>query len=67
MSRLVKTLSSKTTEQIDSGGTTNYISWERMKPYLEIAVRLKDHEQIDGVIVEEDGLKVRISHKSIKE
>lgn len=62
--KIVKTLSEKSTIEIQRGGITNFASWERLKEYLAQAVGLKDHERILGITADEDGVQVRIGQKN---
>lgn len=50
--------------EIGLTGTTAFVSWERMLPYLKNAVNLKPSEQIRGFIADEDGVKVLIEYKT---
>ena len=63
MAKIVKSFSEKTTEELTAGGVTNFIPWDRLKQYLEIAARIKPDEQMDGIIIDETGIRIRISDK----
>ena len=63
--QITKSYSKKTKDELEnSGGLTNYISWDRMKEYIAIASGIKENEQLDGIIVDDDGIKARISIKT---
>lgn len=63
MAKIVKTLSKKTSQEIESGGVSSFISFERLKEYLSIAVGIKPTETVEGIIVDETGVTVRIGQK----
>ena len=67
MTKIVKSLSDKTTQEIESGGTRSYISFERLKEYLAIAVGIKPNETVEGIIVNEHGIDVKIGLKEENE
>lgn len=58
---IVKTFSKTKTEQdILSGGITSFVTWEQLKPYLAAAVRIRHNEKVAGIVIEKDGITVRI-------
>ena len=64
MSKIVKSFTpEKTVHQIETSGNTQFISWQSLKEYIKIAAMLRPNEQMDGIVVDEDGIKVRISKK----
>jgi len=60
MEKIIKSFNGKLKHEIKSTGTFCYCSWERLKPLLDSAVMLKDGEQITGLIIDEDGISVRV-------
>jgi len=51
----------KVTFDNSGSGTTVFVSWERLRPFLESAIELRGDETIEQVDVDKDGLKVRIA------
>jgi len=61
--KIVKSLSEKTEFEIQAGGVTSFVSWERLKKHLETEVGIRGSERIEGIIANEQGVHVRIGHK----
>lgn len=50
-------------EDIKSGGTTNYCSWDRLRECLNKAAGCSHKEEVIGFIADQDGLTLRIKDK----
>lgn len=61
--KIVKSLSEKTEFEIQAGGASSFVSWERLKKHLETEVGIRSSERIEGFIADEQGLQVRIGRK----
>lgn len=62
--KIVKSVNPGVTElEVERGGTTNFCSWERLKPYLEQASGLRDNEEVIGLVATKDGLEIRLRYK----
>lgn len=56
---IIKTFDGSPENKLDYGTiTTSYVSWERLKPYIEKAIALKSEEEIKGIVCDKDGIKV---------
>lgn len=44
--------------------TVSFISWARMKLFIEDAVALKDNEKLSGIEITNDGIKALIETKT---
>lgn len=50
-------------EELQSGGTLMSVAWAQLLPAINEIVRLRDDEVLDGFIVNENGLKIKLSRK----
>ena len=51
-------------EKMDIAGTTGYVSWERLLPYIKQSISLKPSEELRGLEIDENGIKVLINIKT---
>ncbi len=63
MTKIVKTYGKKTLSEIEGGGVTSFVSYERLKLYLSMALGVNPNETIEGIIVDENGITARIGQK----
>lgn len=61
--KIVKTFGKKTQFEIESGGVTSFVSYDRLREYISIAIGIKPNETIEGIIVDETGITARIGPK----
>lgn len=66
MAKIVKSLSRKTIPEIENAGDKVVLSWEHIKAYFEVAAGLNADEQLDGVILTENDVTLKISPKETK-
>ena len=59
---IVKSLSNKTVVEVKEASLTSFIGWERLRPYLEDAIGKKPYENVIGIEVDSDGIKVKLEH-----
>lgn len=59
---IVKSLSNKTVSEVKEAALTNFISWERLRPYLEEAIGKRHYENVIGIEVDVEGITVKIEH-----
>lgn len=50
----------KTKEDVESTGVFTFISYASLRKLLEPAVDIDEDEKITGLVISEDGIKVRI-------
>ena len=64
--KIVKSFGSKSTYELELGGTRSFVSWERLKEYVGQAVGLSGSEFVEGLIADENGLNVAIGRRESK-
>ncbi len=57
---LEKSISDSKFEKEICDGTISFVSWERLKPYVEHAIGKTPREKIVGIEITQDGLTVKI-------
>ena len=63
MSKIVKSFKSNLTDyEIQHVGVICFCSWNRMKEYLNQACTIKPDEEIVGIIVDENGINIKIKN-----
>jgi hypothetical protein len=50
-------------EELDNGILFCSVTWNQLLPAISESIKLRDDEVIDGFIVNENGLKVKLSRK----
>lgn len=60
---ITKVFNQTTESDMNSGGVFTYISWESLLPAIKEIVRLRDDEILDGFIVTDEHIKVKLSRK----
>jgi hypothetical protein len=65
--KIVKSLSELSNFDLDSGGTTATCTWEQLKPYIGHCIHLRPGERIIGIIITQEGIKVRTDYKKVLE
>lgn len=50
-------------ERVETSCIITFCSWDRLKKNIEDACGLKDHEEITGLVVNEDGVKIYLKIK----
>lgn len=50
-------------QNFSSTGLSSCASWERLLPYIEQAIGKKPNEEVTGLIVDKDGIRVQMEHK----
>ena len=64
MVKIVHSFSKKTLHEVEHEmGVRCTLSMEHLKGYLEVAGAVKDDEQLDGVIITENDITMKISKK----
>jgi hypothetical protein len=56
---LAKGVSDSAFEKNDGSGVVSFVSWERLKPYIEHAVCKKPDEKIIGLRIDNTGINVK--------
>ena len=56
---LVEGVSDDTFEKNDGSGVVSFVSWDRLKPYIEHAVGKKPDEKIVGLRIDNTGINVK--------
>lgn len=51
-------------KSMETTGVTSYVSWERLMPYIKQSVNLKPSEELRGIEVDDNGIKVLIDTKT---
>lgn len=49
----------------DTYGSTNYCSWQRLKPYLEQACHIDKGEEVYGIRIDNNGIQIQIRFKEV--
>lgn len=50
-------------EELNNGGVFMSVAWQQLLPAINEIIRLRDDEVLDGFIVSENGLKIKLSRK----
>lgn len=61
--KVMKSFGDKSLFELQSTQVSSSVSWDRLKPYLEQAVNIKGNEFIEGIAVDDFGVKVIVGYK----
>lgn len=61
MNRVVKTFGDKTVRQVEEIPGSANLTWHKFKNVLAIAIGIKPDERIEGVIIDDTNIEVKLS------
>lgn len=64
MSSIVKSFGDKTPQQIEQIGLSLNVTWPQMKQYIGLAVGKAPYEDIEGIVIDDTGITVKLSRQS---
>ncbi len=64
--KIVKSFGKRKEYEVEHSGTGSNVSWERVKDALGVAVGLSGREYVEGLIADENGIRVVIAYKEGK-
>lgn len=63
MDKIIIPLNGKTAAEIENGEFFHSIPWDALMPHINQMASVRPYEKIDGLIVSETDIQVRISQK----
>ncbi len=64
MTTIVKSFGDKTPQQIEAIGLTVSVTWQKMKEYIGLAIGKAKNEEIEGIVIDDTGITVKLSQVS---
>jgi len=60
MSKIVKTFGELTPQQVEEVDNNKYVTWQRLKSWINMAVGREPKEPMEGIVCDEVGITVKL-------